>query len=618
MPVMASRRVYTANLVAPTLHGSFRPAQDAQPKRGPPIAAMHAARSGVRLHSPAVTPFRTRGDDAGPPLAPSDVVRDAVSQMVRQFADPLALYRELVQNSLDAGATRIDVRLSFEPGEGERGTLRVVVRDDGCGMSLDTIERCLLVLFRSSKDGDNTRIGKFGVGFFSVFAIEPEVVLVDTGTGPDGYRLALRPDYTYEIETASPRRGTTITLRVPASVGEARTLADRSVEALARWCPHVSVPLHFASTGVPGSEIDRRIDSPFGIDGMVTAVQRMDDGTAFAVALSDAPTASFYNRGILLYQTAEVFVPGASLKLESRALEHTLSRDNVRRDAAFDCLVERARAFAGEALRARALAALGDAAERCARARHDGRTDPEAAEQLRCLSSAVLSPLFTLHAREIAWPLVHPLRDAAGRVLHVWRDAPPAVFATAPDPLTAILAARGVPVIDVGAGTDGHEPFTQLYARFVDGPPVSVHERWCAPRVTPDEDLEPTERTLLAALRPMLAAVGLTRVALADPLGAGANRLFLALDADALDAPDPHLLVDAADADRQLFSLFGARGLALTRSHARVRAAVAAAESDPALAAMVLARFVLLAAGKLDAKRDRALIEHAIVGGSAA
>src|SRR4029079_304220 len=103
-------------------------------------------------------------------MAASDVVRDAVTQMVRQFADALAFYRELVQNSIDAGATSIEVRISLQSDDAGQPTLRIVVSDDGCGMDRAAIETCLLVLFRSSKDGDATKIGKFGVGFFSVFA----------------------------------------------------------------------------------------------------------------------------------------------------------------------------------------------------------------------------------------------------------------------------------------------------------------------------------------------------------------------------------------------------------------------------------------------------------------
>src|SRR5262245_59753243 len=61
-----------------------------------------------------------------------------VEELIAQFADPLAFYRELVQNCIDAGATSIAVALSFElaPGEGgddAKGTMTVSVRDDGCG-----------------------------------------------------------------------------------------------------------------------------------------------------------------------------------------------------------------------------------------------------------------------------------------------------------------------------------------------------------------------------------------------------------------------------------------------------------------------------------------------------
>ena len=49
--------------------------------------------------------------------------------MVRQFADRHAFLRELVQNGIDAGATRIDVRLERGPD----GAVRTSVEDDGAG-----------------------------------------------------------------------------------------------------------------------------------------------------------------------------------------------------------------------------------------------------------------------------------------------------------------------------------------------------------------------------------------------------------------------------------------------------------------------------------------------------
>ena len=80
------------------------------------------------------TPFRQRPDE-GPALTTSDAVHDAIHQMVRQFADPMAWLRELVQNALDADTATIDVRLDYQPDRAnDRGTLLASVIDDGRGM----------------------------------------------------------------------------------------------------------------------------------------------------------------------------------------------------------------------------------------------------------------------------------------------------------------------------------------------------------------------------------------------------------------------------------------------------------------------------------------------------
>ena len=103
-------------------------------------------------------------------------------------------------------------------------------------MTQDVIERSLLVLFRSTKDRDATKIGKFGVGFFSVFAPEPLVVRVDTGADAarEGLRLTLRPDFTYELESSTPRRGTTVRLDLARSRRGALRRPGRSGHPLRR------------------------------------------------------------------------------------------------------------------------------------------------------------------------------------------------------------------------------------------------------------------------------------------------------------------------------------------------------------------------------------------------
>src|SRR4051812_3835004 len=112
-------------------------------------------------------PYRSGQDTGDPGPAPE---AGLVTEMVRQFADPYAFLRELVQNGMDAGATNIEVRFERTP----EGTCVSQVTDDGSGMSRQIIEGPLLTLFSSSKDNDTSKIGKYGVGFVSVFALEPE------------------------------------------------------------------------------------------------------------------------------------------------------------------------------------------------------------------------------------------------------------------------------------------------------------------------------------------------------------------------------------------------------------------------------------------------------------
>ena len=102
---------------------------------------------------------------------------DLLPDLIHQFSDPFAFYRELIQNSIDAGSARIEVRLRFTPGA-TRGTATAVVQDWGEGMNRQVIDDYLLTKFRSSKENDLTKIGKFGIGFLSVFAPEPGAVVV--------------------------------------------------------------------------------------------------------------------------------------------------------------------------------------------------------------------------------------------------------------------------------------------------------------------------------------------------------------------------------------------------------------------------------------------------------
>ncbi len=104
-------------------------------------------------------------------------------------------------------------------------------------MSRAVIEGPLLTLFSSSKEGDRSKIGKYGIGFVSVFALEPEVVEVRTCTGAEAWLIRLFGDHSWELaeDKTAPRRGSTVTLVQPMSVEAFSKHVALGSAALERW-----------------------------------------------------------------------------------------------------------------------------------------------------------------------------------------------------------------------------------------------------------------------------------------------------------------------------------------------------------------------------------------------
>ena len=105
----------------------------------------------------------------------------------------LALVREFLQNSRDAGATEIHFNLSESDGR-----ITLVVKDNGVGMDRDTITGKLMALGESGKGNDST--GGFGVAkILLFFAHEKYTIetrdLVVSGEG-GSYRIDTSSEYT--------------------------------------------------------------------------------------------------------------------------------------------------------------------------------------------------------------------------------------------------------------------------------------------------------------------------------------------------------------------------------------------------------------------------------------
>lgn len=612
-----------------------------------------------------MAPYRARRESAPPPASPTTGL---VADMVRQFADPYAFFRELVQNGIDAGARAIEVRIE----RAVDGTVATSVTDDGCGMSLEVIQGPLLTLFESSKEGDSKKIGKYGVGFVSVFATEPDEVQVTTWRDGQAWLVRLLKDHSYEVNDAGPREasGTTVTLlkrmdelgglaapgqaaaspkdaeeRRAAAVAAHLTQSDeprsaladheeRAVAALRTWCRHAQCPIYVTVVDHASREEPRRarIDTALEVVAPFSVQEAFDDeiyvaGTSAGwqhmeelpenvsdVELGDS-FAGFYNRGLTLYETQHPLsedLRGIRFKVMSPRLQHTLSRDNVRRDEAFERVIGRVREIVRGALRQKLLVELARRAEKAAH----GEGEKAFAGALEAALSSAMEP----DADAITLPLTDPVGGSSvirgiGAHVHLGgkllRGKPlirgePLLEAPASNELTRALAAMGTRVFKCSPA--GLAP--ALEARFsldLEEPRAmfALVKRWApAQPDARDEELCQGVREALEVAGDGVAGVGLCSIQ-----GSWAKHT-------AVMVPDggEQARVFSAEELRRWWGSFSRKHVLLLNASAEVvYLARKRASPDRGSAAVLLARVVLLEAkeGPLGPAANERLLELA-------
>ncbi len=254
------------------------------------------------------------------------MIEDVFENLVGQFSDPFTFYRELIQNAMDAGSGRVDVTVDWLE---EKGMVLVTVSDSGEGMTQEIIQSKLTRLFSSTKEDDFTKIGKFGIGFVSVFAIAPELVLVDTGRDGEFYRIAFDGTTDYKILRLEwPIEGTSIRVYKRLNPEDLAEFERRSQETIAFWCCHSENEITFN-----GETINQRleVDSPCQVYYEGQGTQIVAGYTSSAL-----PEFGMYNQGLTLKVGKQDQFPGVTYKIKSRYLEHTLTRDNVLEDENYE------------------------------------------------------------------------------------------------------------------------------------------------------------------------------------------------------------------------------------------------------------------------------------------
>jgi DNA mismatch repair protein MutL len=142
-------------------------------------------------------------------LPDSLVNRIAAGEVVER---PSSVVKELVENSLDAGAARVEVELT------EGGRSRVRVADDGCGMDPDdaliALERHATSKIASADDLDRiATLGFRGEALPSIAAVSRFVLETSSDAAAGGARITVEGGRVLAVEGAARARGTTVEIR---------------------------------------------------------------------------------------------------------------------------------------------------------------------------------------------------------------------------------------------------------------------------------------------------------------------------------------------------------------------------------------------------------------------
>lgn len=213
---------------------------------------------------------------SAPQIQPRPVIRQLDEAAINRIAAgevlerPASAVKELVENSIDAGAQRIEVVIA------DGGKTLIRVSDDGCGMAADDLPLALSRHATSKIDGSDllniTSFGFRGEALASLGAVGR--LLITSRTAGDGaHSIAVSGGRISDVRPAALTSGTVVELRdmfyaTPARLkflrtdrAEAQAVAD-VVKRLAMAEPFVTFTLRDASDG--DSRVVFRADAQTG------------------------------------------------------------------------------------------------------------------------------------------------------------------------------------------------------------------------------------------------------------------------------------------------------------------------------------------------------------------
>ncbi|MEO8431361.1 MAG: DNA mismatch repair endonuclease MutL [Acidobacteriota bacterium] len=273
-------------------------------------------------------------------LSSGVIDRIAAGEVVER---PASVVKELVENALDAGATRIDVELD---GGGVR---RVLVRDDGAGMSREdarlALERHATSKISSDEDLDGvTSYGFRGEALPSIGSVARLTLTTSDGSTPEAVRLVVGWGGPPEQDAAARPRGTDVLVEDLFAKTPARKKFLASPESEGRAAAAAVTKAALSNSAVAfslrssGREL---LDAPAAVDRAARILQVFGRETLgelepFEAKAGPLRATGFVTRGSVTFGTRRfqyIFANGRPI--EDRALSRAIgqaSRDAIRTD----------------------------------------------------------------------------------------------------------------------------------------------------------------------------------------------------------------------------------------------------------------------------------------------
>ncbi len=240
--------------------------------------------------------------------------------------------------------------------EGAPKRIEIIAEDFGKGMTHADRENFLKKIFATSKEGDRDQTGRFGVGFISVFALNPEEVIVESVKDGEAWEYHFLketetqlPGKLYVFTGDAPRqRGTKVTITLEKRTEEqVRELINNAHWHLREDCKHVEKPIYIQG---------RQINQEFTLDAPLT-VRFGKKGVEGIIGLVEQTKVSYRleNNRLRLEEKKQALVDrlfpgvyerrlGFSILVSSKYLNYDIARENVERDANFHYIVRLIRA----------------------------------------------------------------------------------------------------------------------------------------------------------------------------------------------------------------------------------------------------------------------------------